>query len=45
MHLLPGWAWVIVIIVLLVIAQSIFNWNIGALLAGLGLGGLALAYI
>jgi len=34
---------VIVIIVLLVIAQSIFNWNIGALLAGLGLGGLAFA--
>ncbi len=34
---------VIVIIVLLVIAQGIFNWNIGALLAGLGLGGLAFA--
>lgn len=32
-----------VIIVLLVIAQNIFQWEIGALLAGLGLGGLAFA--
>jgi MscS family membrane protein len=34
---------VVVIMVALFIAQNIFNWNIGALLAGLGLGGLAFA--
>jgi len=34
---------VVVIMVGLFIAQNIFNWNIGALLAGLGLGGLAFA--
>ena len=33
----------VVIMVGLFIAQNIFNWNIGALLAGLGLGGLAFA--
>jgi MscS family membrane protein len=33
----------IIIIVALVIAQNVFEWNIGALLAGLGLGGLAFA--
>ena len=34
---------VVVIMVALFIAQNIFEWNIGALLAGLGLGGLAFA--
>jgi len=34
---------VVVIMVGLFIAQNIFNWNIAALLAGLGLGGLAFA--
>jgi len=34
---------IVVIMVALFIAQNIFNWNIGALLAGLGLGGLAFA--
>ena len=34
---------IVVIMVGLFIAQNIFNWNIGALLAGLGLGGLAFA--
>ena len=34
---------VVVIMVALFIAQNIFNWNIAALLAGLGLGGLAFA--
>ncbi len=33
----------VVIVVLLFVAQNIFNWNIGALLAGLGVGGLAFA--
>ncbi len=33
----------VVIVVLLFIAQNIFQWNIGSLLAGLGLGGLAFA--
>ncbi len=33
----------VVIILLLFIAQNIFKWDIGALLAGLGLGGLAFA--
>jgi MscS family membrane protein len=34
---------VVVIMLALFIAQNVFNWNIGALLAGLGLGGLAFA--
>ncbi|MCP4376853.1 MAG: mechanosensitive ion channel [bacterium] len=34
---------VVVVVIALFIAQNIFNWNIGALLAGLGLGGLAFA--
>jgi len=34
---------VVVIMLALFIAQNIFEWNIGALLAGLGLGGLAFA--
>jgi MscS family membrane protein len=34
---------IVVIMVALFIAQNIFEWNIGALLAGLGLGGLAFA--
>jgi MscS family membrane protein len=34
---------VIIIMVLLFIAQNIFHWDIGALIAGLGLGGLAFA--
>ncbi len=33
----------VVIVVLLFVAQNIFHWNIGALLAGLGVGGLAFA--
>jgi len=33
----------VVIVVALFIAQNIFEWNIGALVAGLGLGGLAFA--
>ncbi|MDP6046348.1 MAG: mechanosensitive ion channel, partial [Phycisphaerae bacterium] len=34
---------VVVIMLALFIAQNVFEWNIGALLAGLGLGGLAFA--
>jgi MscS family membrane protein len=34
---------IVVIMIGLFIAQNIFNWDIGALLAGLGLGGLAFA--
>ncbi|MDP7636416.1 MAG: mechanosensitive ion channel family protein [Phycisphaerae bacterium] len=34
---------VVVIVASLFIAQNIFHWNIGALVAGLGLGGLAFA--
>lgn len=33
----------VVIVALLFIAQNVFNWNIGALVAGLGIGGLAFA--
>ncbi len=33
----------VVIVALLFIAQNIFDWNIGALMAGLGIGGLAIA--
>ncbi len=33
----------VIVVVLLFIAQNIFNWNIAALLAGLGVGGLAVA--
>jgi len=33
----------VVIVVALFIAQNIFKWNIGALVAGLGIGGLAVA--
>lgn len=33
----------VIIVAGLFIAQNIFNWNIGALLAGLGIGGLAFA--
>ncbi len=33
----------VVIVALLFIAQNIFQWNIGALVAGLGIGGLAFA--
>jgi len=33
----------VVIVVLLFIAQNIFKWNVGALVAGLGIGGLAFA--
>ena len=33
----------VVIVVLLFIAQNIFKWNVGAMLAGLGIGGLAFA--
>ncbi|MGC9455084.1 MAG: mechanosensitive ion channel family protein [Phycisphaerae bacterium] len=33
----------VVVVVGLFIAQNVFNWNIGALLAGLGVGGLAVA--
>ncbi|MCK4275285.1 MAG: mechanosensitive ion channel, partial [Phycisphaerae bacterium] len=33
----------VVIVALLFIAQNIFEWNIGALVAGLGIGGLAFA--
>lgn len=33
----------VVVVVLLFVAQNIFNWNIAALLAGLGVGGLAVA--
>jgi len=33
----------VVIMVALFIAQNVFDWNIGAILAGLGLGGLAFA--
>jgi len=33
----------VVIVAVLFIAQNIFHWNVGALIAGLGIGGLALA--
>jgi MscS family membrane protein len=33
----------VVVIVALFVAQNIFHWNIGALVAGLGIGGLAVA--
>jgi len=33
----------VVVVVLLFVAQNVFEWNIGALVAGLGIGGLAFA--